>query len=143
MAPKQTSPAPIAPRRQLQSHHLTVAQHLHQNYMILVLLHHVGNRFQVLLYTEDAGKLDAATVAALQQLAGDSIAAHALVLARTGQAPAGLPTLLDSKGRLAERYDLQDGTTYLTRPDQHVAARWRQFDAGKVRAAIARATGNA
>ena len=107
------------------------------------LLHHVGNRFQVLLYTEDAGKLDAATVAALQQLAGDSIAAHALVLARTGQAPAGLPTLLDSKGRLAERYDLQDGTTYLTRPDQHVAARWRQFDAGKVRAAIARATGNA
>ena len=107
------------------------------------LLHHVGNRFQVLLYTEDAGKLDAATVAALQQLAGDSIATHALVLARTGQAPAGLPTLLDGKGRLAERYDLQDGTTYLTRPDQHVAARWRQFDAGKVRAAIARATGNA
>ena len=43
MAPKQTSPAPIAPRRQLQSHHLTVAQHLHQDCMILILLHHVGN----------------------------------------------------------------------------------------------------
>jgi 3-(3-hydroxy-phenyl)propionate hydroxylase len=32
------------------------------------------------------------------------------------------------------------GTTYLIRPDQHVAARWRGFDAGLVQAALARAT---
>ena len=107
------------------------------------LLHHVGNRFKVLVYADDASQLDAATVAALRDLAKDNIPAEALVLARTGQAPDGLPTLLDSKGRLMERYDLQSGSTYLCRPDQHVAARWRQFDAGKVRAAVARATGNA
>jgi hypothetical protein len=47
------------------------------------------------------------------------------VVAQRGQAPAGLKTLIDSKGRLAQRYDLQPGTTYLARPDQHVAARWR------------------
>ena len=37
-----------------------------------------------------------------------------------------------------ERYDGQPGTVYLIRPDQHVAARWRGFDVGKVRAALRR-----
>jgi 3-(3-hydroxy-phenyl)propionate hydroxylase len=37
------------------------------------------------------------------------------------------------------RYDAQPGTTYLFRPDKHIAARWRTLDEAKVRAAIARA----
>ncbi len=49
--------------------------------------------------------------------------------------------VLDINGRLAERYDAAPGTTYLIRPDQHVAARWRSFDAGKITAAIERAIG--
>ena len=44
---------------------------------------------------------------------------------------------------LTGRYDGQPGTTYLIRPDQHVAARWRRFDENKIKAAIARATGQA
>lgn len=47
--------------------------------------------------------------------------------------------VVDAKGRLAERYDGQPGTTYLIRPDQHVAARWRRFDADMIAAAIRRA----
>ena len=47
--------------------------------------------------------------------------------------------LLDPQGLLAQRYDGQSGTVYLIRPDQHVAARWRRFDAQAVQAALGRA----
>lgn len=49
----------------------------------------------------------------------------------------------DSQGHARERYDLQPGTTYLFRPDQHVAGRWRSFDEEKIAAATRRACGNA
>lgn len=107
------------------------------------LLQHLGNRFQALHYVEDAGALDAATAKALGELAFKGIAVEPIVVAQKGQAPAGLKTLIDAKGRAAERYDLKPGTTYLARPDQHVAARWRQLDAAKLQRALARATGNA
>jgi 3-(3-hydroxy-phenyl)propionate hydroxylase len=45
----------------------------------------------------------------------------------------------DPDGLLARRYDLHPGSAYLLRPDQHVCARWRQVDAGRVGAAIRRA----
>ncbi len=40
------------------------------------------------------------------------------------------------------RYDARPGTTYLFRPDQHVCARWRQYDEAAIKSAIARATCN-
>lgn len=49
--------------------------------------------------------------------------------------------LVDPDGGLARRYGAAPGTTYLVRPDQHVAARWKQFDAAALRAALARACG--
>ena len=45
----------------------------------------------------------------------------------------------DRDGHLTARYDGKPGTTYLIRPDQHVAARWRGFDAGQIEKALARA----
>ena len=48
-----------------------------------------------------------------------------------------------SDGLLFQRYDARPGTTYLVRPDQHVAARWRALDVEAVRAALGRALGNA
>jgi 3-(3-hydroxy-phenyl)propionate hydroxylase len=47
--------------------------------------------------------------------------------------------VVPAEGLAAERYDAQPGTAYLLRPDQHVCARWRQPDAGRVAAALRRA----
>jgi 3-(3-hydroxy-phenyl)propionate hydroxylase len=49
--------------------------------------------------------------------------------------------LIDTQGLATQRYDATPGTVYLIRPDQHVAARWRGFDAAKIEAALARACG--
>lgn len=46
----------------------------------------------------------------------------------------------DSSGLLARRYGASPGTTYLFRPDQYVAARWRRFDEGEIARAMERAT---
>jgi len=51
-------------------------------------------------------------------------------------------TLQDPAGRLRQRYDGAPGTAYLVRPDQHIAARWRQYDAAALAAALARACGH-
>jgi 3-(3-hydroxy-phenyl)propionate hydroxylase len=47
--------------------------------------------------------------------------------------------IVDAQGVLGARYDGQPGTTYLIRPDQHVAARWRHFDPALVQVALCRA----
>ena len=64
---------------------------------------------------------------------------------RDGQPPAcpGEAALHCAKpdGLLASRYDGRPGTTWLFRPDQHVAARWRSFDAARIGAAVDRARG--
>lgn len=63
--------------------------------------------------------------------------------------PAGecdLPVLelvLDDEPLAAQRYDARPGTCYLIRPDQFVAARWRHFDAAKIKAALRRSLGEA
>lgn len=53
----------------------------------------------------------------------------------------GSEDIIDVDGLMAQRYDAQPGTVYLIRPDQHVAARWRSFDAAKIQAAMRRAIG--
>jgi 3-(3-hydroxy-phenyl)propionate hydroxylase len=49
--------------------------------------------------------------------------------------------LIDSAGLFAMRFDATPGAAYLLRPDQHLCARWRSFDFGKVTAARDRALG--
>jgi 3-(3-hydroxy-phenyl)propionate hydroxylase len=49
--------------------------------------------------------------------------------------------LLDPEGHFARRFDATPGATYLVRPDQHLAARWRTADGQAVAAASRRLRG--
>ncbi len=53
----------------------------------------------------------------------------------------GAGSVRDAAGLIAGRYDGRAGTTYLVRPDQHVAARFRQFDVAALLEARDRAMG--
>ena len=103
------------------------------------LLPHTGQGF-VLLYFGLPGAIEAA---ALDAFARDHVPVQPLLVLSTGQhASAGHASLIDHKGLATRRYDARPATCYLIRPDQHVAARWRHFDAAAVRAALARAIGH-
>lgn len=104
------------------------------------LLNWVGNRFQLLYSVDDAAAIPPETAALLTRWAIAPVPIEPLVVAQRGVAPDGIATLHDVKGRVRERYDLAPHTTYLLRPDQHVAARWRTPDAAAIDAALARAT---
>jgi 3-(3-hydroxy-phenyl)propionate hydroxylase len=47
--------------------------------------------------------------------------------------------LLDDEGKFNQRFDATPGATYLVRPDQHLCARWRSFDAAALLRARERA----
>ena len=104
----------------------------------------VGQQFCALYFADDPAALDAATVAALNDLSCGGIAVRPLVISRqAGTVAGGIAQLADPRGIAAQRYDARPGTVYLLRPDQHVAARWRNLDAARIKAAVARATCNA
>lgn len=107
------------------------------------LLDQVGNRFVALVYVNDAAAVDAEMLSRFAALAAGPIPVEVvMVSARGGAAAQGVRVLEDRGNSFAERYDARVGTTYLIRPDQHVAARWRRFDSEQVKAAVARATCN-
>jgi 3-(3-hydroxy-phenyl)propionate hydroxylase len=109
------------------------------------LLHHLGQRFVCLVFCDaQAGAIaaqDQATALVLQAVPGvDTVwvlppgASVQAIQQATGT------VLWDQQGLVAQRFDAQPGTCYLIRPDQHVAARWRQFQPEQVLAALKRAT---
>ncbi|WP_298235096.1 FAD-dependent oxidoreductase [uncultured Azohydromonas sp.] len=104
------------------------------------LLDQVGNRFQLLVYADDASTVDRALLAALCDA---PIPVEAIVVSPRPADLPGVRVIQDLKGLVAQRYDARDGSAFLLRPDQHLAARWRGVDAAKVRQAVARATCNA
>ena len=100
------------------------------------LLDYMGGAFTLLTFGE---VVDAATA---RRLASSAIACRVVQVGGRA-APDGVSTLTDAQGLVAARYDGRAGTCYLLRPDQHVCARWRSFELATVKAAIARATGDA
>jgi 3-(3-hydroxy-phenyl)propionate hydroxylase len=108
------------------------------------LLDQIGGEFTLLLFGR-GGEMPPATVEALRDLAGTApVPVRVVVVEPRGahpRAPQGV-RVIGEDGMVSQRFDARPGTAYLLRPDQHVCARWRSFDASRVRAALARATGN-
>ncbi|MFC5474261.1 FAD-dependent oxidoreductase [Paraherbaspirillum soli] len=99
----------------------------------------VGNEFAGIYF------YDSASVARLSSFDFRDIHLKQLVVVppqSAGLKLEGFDVIVDVEGLLAKRFDAVPGTYYLLRPDQHVCARWRQFDAGLVRDAVMRATRN-
>jgi 3-(3-hydroxy-phenyl)propionate hydroxylase len=101
------------------------------------LLDQVGKGFQCLLFVDAAPVAD--TLAALQSLKEGVVPVDTLIVSPTALTVPGFAVLVDARGWVTKRYDAQVGTTYLLRPDQHVAARWRQLQTTAVQAAVDRA----
>lgn len=105
-------------------------------------LHRIGGRFVAVHFTASA-QGSAATSPGLRERGDGALRIDPLLVAPpSSDASHSDDAVVDAEGLLAARYDATEGTTYLFRPDQHVCARWRRFDAAAVRAAVARATCN-
>ena len=102
------------------------------------LLRELGNGFTLLVC--DDGRFD--TIVAELRSASEGVVSLRLVRVVTRGSASGASmhtTLIDTEGLVAERYDLQPGTVYLLRPDQHVCARWRRASGASTKAALRRA----
>lgn len=102
--------------------------------------------FVLALFCEDQTPSEA-TLEAMRHVAQQGHVPMRLVLVHNCDAtintPADFTVVRDTKACLAQRYDARSGTCYLLRPDQHVAARRRHFDADAMSHALQRALGHA
>lgn len=105
------------------------------------LLERLGNRFTLLLYGEFTASARQQLEAALASLEREGNHTGALWVLPQGQQAGDDNEVEDSRGILAQRYDLRQGAIYLIRPDQHVCARWRTLDPDAVVRAVHRALG--
>ena len=98
------------------------------------LLGYLGGTFTLLAFDAVIDPEDVAS------LARDRIGCRVVHVG--GSSVHGAEQVDDVQGLARRRYDARPGTVHLVRPDQHVCARWRAFDLGRVRAAVALATCN-
>ena len=105
------------------------------------LLDQVGKGFACLLFADAAPSAE--VLAQLKALQSGKLPVMPLIVAPRALDVPGVQVIVDEQGWIAKRYDGKSGTAYLLRPDQHVAARWRQFDSAKLQQALGRATAKA
>ncbi len=107
------------------------------------LLNQLVPGLTLLLFLDRPETLSPTLASHLGKLARASLPiATRVILTGAERAPSmlhGLPLLADPEGFAAARYAALPLTCYLFRPDQHVTARWRGFDADRVAAAARRA----
>lgn len=105
------------------------------------LIDQLGGRFQALYFCDDPAAIPEAMQLQLLKLANAQVPIETLVIARKA-GDCRLKFVIDKEGLAFGRYDARSGTLYLARPDQHVAARWRETEVTRIVAAVTRATAN-
>jgi 3-(3-hydroxy-phenyl)propionate hydroxylase len=94
----------------------------------------IGNQFTGVYFAKDGDT----SAQGANDLEHDSIPVRTIVVKNSNET--GTSALIDHEGLLRQRLDAQAGSYYLFRPDQHLVARWREFDPQAVREAVAHAT---
>ena len=98
-------------------------------------LNQLGGRFTGVYF---AG-IDEETDGQLAAIGSGAIPVHLIIVKPAGARDQDC--IIDKKGLVHRHYDAAPGSFYLIRPDQHVAARWRNFRKDRVAAAFAQAAG--
>jgi 3-(3-hydroxy-phenyl)propionate hydroxylase len=109
------------------------------------LLQCIGGSFNGLYFAEGMSELPPEVASGIAALTLDRISVDTRVVVEPGnpiELPPGVMKLEDYEDFVIQRFDAVPGTFYLLRPDQHVCARWREFDLERVRRAVLRATCN-
>ena len=86
-------------------------------------LNQLGDRFVGIYFSDDGS-----APAELNSIGSDRVPVETIIVSRINS---GNGHIADSNGLLHRHYDARPGTYYLVRPDQHVAARWREFNREK------------
>ena len=101
----------------------------------------VAGRFALITFAERAAAVDGVEASRVADMADEiglrADPGHARSAGRARRLEHGDR---QSRGLAARRCDARDGTTYLIRPDQYVAGRWRALDDSVILSALKRAT---
>ena len=104
------------------------------------LLNSVGGDFKLLYFTDRISDLSAGIINVFDRLKLQKIPVETVIITRHPGRDDTLNVLHDDENKVAERCDATAGSCYLIRPDQHIAARWRELDFDKINAAMLKAT---
>ena len=102
------------------------------------LLDQLKGEFTLLYFTENSVSEDVESE--FRSLCENDIPVQPLVLGLNSEIKG--VSVFDLQVIAAQRYDAQNGTTYLLRPDQHITARWKRYVSSAIYQALARATCN-
>ena len=100
------------------------------------LLSYLGDAFVAMVFCDD----ETPAMRISNAFSDSTIPVRTLQVASVGVPEAD--KVIDNSGLAAERYGATSGVTYLVRPDQYVAGRWRSMDFSKLRSALKVATAN-